>query len=165
MKISVRFINTFLSVALLKRGVDAFSIGPETSGKRSSITTTKTTSESSSSSKLPWPDVIGKAVCSGLVAASIWAAPVSVPLFDMQQPVAVAKEMASASGSRVNKDADSLLRYGLPIKNKEVSLAKTKHRRVTMLFDYLHELTLVPFDDDRFANCKPLWKRFGWIFK
>jgi cyclophilin family peptidyl-prolyl cis-trans isomerase len=35
--------------------------------------------------------------------------------------VAVAKEMASASGSRVNKDADSLLRYGLPINSKEVS--------------------------------------------
>jgi peptidylprolyl isomerase len=35
-------------------------------------------------------------------------------------PAAVAKEMASGSGSRVNKDADSLLRYGLPIKNKDV---------------------------------------------
>jgi hypothetical protein len=28
--------------------------------------------------------------------------------------------MASGSGSRVNKDAESLLRYGLPIQNKEV---------------------------------------------
>jgi len=35
--------------------------------------------------------------------------------------VVSAKEMASGSGSRVNKDADSLLRYGLPIKSKEVS--------------------------------------------
>lgn len=35
--------------------------------------------------------------------------------------VADAKEMASASGSRVNKDAESLLRYGLPIpKDKEI---------------------------------------------
>jgi len=34
--------------------------------------------------------------------------------------VADAKEMASGSGSRVNKDAESLLRYGLPIKSKEV---------------------------------------------
>jgi hypothetical protein len=32
-----------------------------------------------------------------------------------------AKEMASGSGSRVNKDPESLLRYGLPISNKEVS--------------------------------------------
>lgn len=36
--------------------------------------------------------------------------------------VADAKEMASGSGSRVNKDPESLLRYGLPIpKDKEVS--------------------------------------------
>jgi len=34
--------------------------------------------------------------------------------------VSHAKEMASGSGSRVNKDAESLLRYGLPIQNKEV---------------------------------------------
>lgn len=34
--------------------------------------------------------------------------------------VSYAKEMASGSGARVNKDADSLLRYGLPIQNKEV---------------------------------------------
>jgi hypothetical protein len=34
--------------------------------------------------------------------------------------VANAKEMASGSGSRVNKDPESLLRYGLPIQNKEV---------------------------------------------
>lgn len=31
-----------------------------------------------------------------------------------------AKEMASGTGSRVNKDAESLLRLGLPFKNKEV---------------------------------------------
>jgi hypothetical protein len=41
--------------------------------------------------------------------------------------VAVAKEMASASGSRVNKDAESLLRYGLPINNKEVSDLKESY--------------------------------------
>jgi hypothetical protein len=36
--------------------------------------------------------------------------------------MADAKEMASGSGSRVNKDAESLLRLGLPIpKAKEVS--------------------------------------------
>jgi hypothetical protein len=36
--------------------------------------------------------------------------------------VANAKEMASGTGSRVNKDPESLLRYGLPIDNKEVSI-------------------------------------------
>ena len=35
--------------------------------------------------------------------------------------VANAVEKASGTGSRVNKDAESLLRLGLPIKNKEVS--------------------------------------------
>jgi len=38
----------------------------------------------------------------------------------MHPAAAVAKEMASGTGSRVNKDPESLLRYGLPIKNKEV---------------------------------------------
>ena len=48
----------------------------------------------------------------------------------LQQPqymsniVANAKEMASGSGSRVNKDPESLLRYGLPIKNNEVCIWK-----------------------------------------
>jgi hypothetical protein len=35
---------------------------------------------------------------------------------------AFAREMASGSGSRVNKDPESLLRYGLPISNPEVRL-------------------------------------------
>ncbi|KAL3906027.1 MAG: hypothetical protein SGILL_009443, partial [Bacillariaceae sp.] len=40
--------------------------------------------------------------------------------------IASAKEMASGTGSRVNKDPESLLRLGLPIKNKEVrSLQET----------------------------------------
>jgi hypothetical protein len=34
--------------------------------------------------------------------------------------VASAKDKASATGSRVNKDAESLLRLGLPINSKEV---------------------------------------------
>mmetsp|Transcript_32276 Transcript_32276/g.49073 ORF Transcript_32276/g.49073 Transcript_32276/m.49073 type:complete len:496 (-) Transcript_32276:73-1560(-) len=39
--------------------------------------------------------------------------------------VAMAKEKASGSGARVNKDADSLLRLGLPITNKEVRKLQT----------------------------------------
>jgi hypothetical protein len=51
-----------------------------------------------------------------------------VPLVQEQYPtlavhgMAQAKEKASGSGSRVNKDPESLLRYGLPIQNKEVRL-------------------------------------------
>jgi len=69
-----------------------------------------------------------------LLAGSLWTSPsalVSMASSGHDNPmwldgitssvVADAKEMASGSGSRVNKDADSLLRYGLPIpKDKEI---------------------------------------------
>jgi hypothetical protein len=67
------------------------------------------------------------------VATALWTAPatfagqaVHFPHFAgnevVASSVASAKEMASGTGSRVNKDAESLLRYGLPIDNKEVRL-------------------------------------------
>mmetsp|Transcript_5139 Transcript_5139/g.6639 ORF Transcript_5139/g.6639 Transcript_5139/m.6639 type:complete len:502 (-) Transcript_5139:199-1704(-) len=70
-------------------------------------------------------------MASTLIAAALWVSPAALmnnveggPSFvnDIRTSVvADAKEMASASGSRVNKDAESLLRYGLPIpKDKEV---------------------------------------------
>lgn len=71
---------------------------------------------------------IGKMLATGMVTASLWAAPAMVQdsFVGMDSPqifsssVANAKQMASASGSRVNKDPESLLRYGLPINSKEV---------------------------------------------
>jgi len=67
------------------------------------------------------------------LAAALWVAPASMagPMTSnfpsvasgnnvIASSVASAKEMASGSGTRVNKDAESLLRYGLPINNKEV---------------------------------------------
>jgi len=65
------------------------------------------------------------------LSALLWLSPmtISVGAWKKVEPlsswittsiVANAKEMASGSGSRVNKDPESLLRYGLPIKNKEV---------------------------------------------
>ena len=75
------------------------------------------------------------------LAAALWAAPASMmttTTATMSSPaathhaflspssssryyyVASAKEMASGSGTRVNKDPESLLRYGLPIDNSEV---------------------------------------------
>jgi hypothetical protein len=52
----------------------------------------------------------------------LWSTPVNPETQSafFATPPAVAKEMASGSGSRVNKDPESLLRLGLPIKNKEV---------------------------------------------
>uniref|UniRef100_A0A7S4HM48 peptidylprolyl isomerase n=1 Tax=Odontella aurita TaxID=265563 RepID=A0A7S4HM48_9STRA len=64
------------------------------------------------------------------LAAAVWSSPASLigpSGLDgtnnnaiVASVVASAKEQASGSGSRVNKDAESLLRLGLPIKNKEV---------------------------------------------
>jgi hypothetical protein len=76
-----------------------------------------------------WTDQFGKLLATGLVTASLWASPAAIQgtpfggpdgprIF--QSSIASAKQMASASGSRVNKDPESLLRYGLPINSKEV---------------------------------------------
>lgn len=70
------------------------------------------------------------------LAAALWGAPATVaphllPLTNnnhnnviVSSSMANAKEMASGTGSRVNKDPESLLRYGLPIDNKEVRLVE-----------------------------------------
>lgn len=81
-------------------------------------------------------DNVKGAIASSLMAASLWASPSAFfgSVSSVTNPsensvwngirstvVADAKEMASASGSKVNKDAESLLRYGLPIpKDKEI---------------------------------------------
>lgn len=78
-------------------------------------------------------DATVKGALSGMaLAAALWAAPATMagPMTSnfptamgnnvISSSIASAKEMASGSGTRVNKDPESLLRYGLPIKNKEV---------------------------------------------
>jgi len=78
-------------------------------------------------------DKVKRTVAASFVAASLWASPASLVgsnIFHWDNHIlndvaisatANAKEMASGSGSRVNKDAESLLRYGLPIpKDKEI---------------------------------------------
>eukprot|EP00584_Thalassiosira_punctigera_P015744 CAMPEP_0172554080 /NCGR_PEP_ID=MMETSP1067-20121228/53109_1 /TAXON_ID=265564 ORGANISM="Thalassiosira punctigera, Strain Tpunct2005C2" /NCGR_SAMPLE_ID=MMETSP1067 /ASSEMBLY_ACC=CAM_ASM_000444 /LENGTH=466 /DNA_ID=CAMNT_0013342389 /DNA_START=166 /DNA_END=1566 /DNA_ORIENTATION=+ len=78
-------------------------------------------------------DATIKGALSGMsLAAALWAAPATMagPMTSnfpsssgnnvIAASVAGAKEMASGSGTRVNKDPESLLRYGLPINNKEV---------------------------------------------
>lgn len=83
-------------------------------------------------------DATVKGAMSGMaLAAALWVAPATMagPLSSafpnyvannnnnmISSSIANAKEMASGSGTRVNKDPESLLRLGLPIKNKEVSL-------------------------------------------
>ena len=95
--------------------------------------TTSTSLHGSSSLSAPFQKHLQKAFATILVTATLWSAPAflvsntgdSIPswlLLDSQKSsvTAVAKEMASGSGSRVNKDPESLLRLGLPINNKEV---------------------------------------------
>jgi len=79
-------------------------------------------------------DATVKGALSGMaLAAALWVAPATMagPMASnfpnvasgnnvIASSVASAKEMASGSGTRVNKDPESLLRYGLPINNKEV---------------------------------------------
>lgn len=75
-------------------------------------------------------DATVKGALSGMaLAAALWTSPALMAGTMGQFPtsnnvfsssIASAKEMASGSGTRVNKDPESLLRYGLPIKNKEV---------------------------------------------
>ena len=79
-------------------------------------------------------DATVKGALSGMaLAAALWVAPATMagPMTShfpgvadnlMATSVASAKEMASGSGTRVNKDPESLLRYGLPIDNKEVCM-------------------------------------------
>mmetsp|Transcript_27618 Transcript_27618/g.33564 ORF Transcript_27618/g.33564 Transcript_27618/m.33564 type:complete len:457 (+) Transcript_27618:165-1535(+) len=71
-----------------------------------------------------------KIIAGTILTGLMWSAPVTiaeqtpinVPFLTVNREsvVAQAREMASGTGSRVNKDPESLLRYGLPINNKEV---------------------------------------------
>lgn len=109
---------------------------------------------------------LGTWATSALLAATLWSSGGANPTASQQQhlsmmptpPAALAKEMASGSGSRVNKDPESLLRYGLPINNNEV-------RRILCRFSIIFlrsvgpfSLTLAPFFFIRFVNCKSHWK-------
>lgn len=75
------------------------------------------------SNEQDWSVAVQKAFAACFITASLWISPVALEqshIPTMISSQAAAKEMASGSGSRVNKDPESLLRYGLPINNKEV---------------------------------------------
>lgn len=74
--------------------------------------------------------ILPKALAVSLLSVLMWSSPVAITTpsqnghfvgtVALSNNVVSAKEMASGSGSRVNKDPESLLRYGLPIDNQEV---------------------------------------------
>jgi len=122
--------------ALSSSNTNAFSslrqlnLGPSTTTKLS----TQKSEENPKTVQDLWQNQLGKFLTTGLVTASLWAAPAALVSnnnnFDVTpqiftSSVANAKQMASASGSRVNKDPESLLRYGLPINSKEVRQRET----------------------------------------
>ena len=126
---------SFMLWSAASLATDAFTVLPQIKAcDRSSVKLSATNKAESDS----WQNQIGRLLATGLVTASLWAAPaivqdsfvgVNAPEF-MTSSVANAKQMASASGSRVNKDPESLLRYGLPINSKEVGRL-TQFRRWT----------------------------------
>lgn len=107
----------------------AFVLPSQTTRKIQQLQQLDATSKTST-----WERTIQKTVATAVVTASLWGAPAFVaspsrctqqyqhalPTAVTNTVVASAKEMASGSGSRVNKDPESLLRLGLPINNKEV---------------------------------------------
>ena len=79
-------------------------------------------------------DQASKVMAVAVLTASLWSAP-AIPFLDhLPTNTAVAKEMASGSGSRVNKDPESLLRLGLPIDNKEVCFCRYPFHVIFLLF-------------------------------
>ena len=60
------------------------------------------------------------------LAALLLFQPLQIPLLPNAPMPAMARELASGSGSRVNKDPESLLRLGLPIQPKALVAAQTK---------------------------------------
>lgn len=121
----VKITSIALLSVLLTPGTHAFTSTPGVSF-RAKVSSSLT----AESNRSIWSKAVGAALASSLA----WNA--NVMTFDLSS-VSVshentnnliswnsnrveAREMASGSGSRVNKDAESLLRYGLPIQSKEV---------------------------------------------
>lgn len=115
---------SFLLWSATIASTEAFSAQP-TASVRQDVKLSATPGNNNDS----WQNQVNQWVATGLVTASLWAAPAMVQNTFVgmdnapqvfSSSVANAKQMASASGSRVNKDPESLLRYGLPINSKEV---------------------------------------------
>jgi hypothetical protein len=117
-------IRAFLLASSAIVGAGAFSLHPVHCSIRRDVRVASSKLEDQDS----WQKHVVKFLATGLVTASLWAAPAVIqqnPSFVGSEhfslsSVANAKQMASASGSRVNKDPESLLRYGLPINSNEV---------------------------------------------
>lgn len=85
------------------------------------------------------PHLVQRTMATLWMTATLWTAPAALmqvvpsgsfadnPYVSISTSIVHAKEMASGTGSRVNKDPNSLLRLGLPISNKEVRDSHNTH--------------------------------------
>lgn len=121
----MKFSTIATTFALTIAGSDAFAPPCISSTHSSSALCMK----NNDSNQVPLQQAIGKLSAIAAMTAALWAGPSMVVSQNNFLPtdsglltsmVASAKDKASATGSRVNKDPESLLRLGLPINNKEV---------------------------------------------
>lgn len=126
--------------------------------RMSATTSPKDHNDNTSHPRTTWflpSDSVQRTMATLCVTASLWMAPAAlVPVMPssftdyMYSPsscVVHAKEMASGTGSRVNKDPNSLLRLGLPISNKEVRAVlyapcKSKQKQIGNAYHALYLL-------------------------
>jgi hypothetical protein len=116
-----------------------------------------------------WKNAFRQMAVTTFFTATVWTSGIG-SFLDMNQqhqsffvpPSAIAKEMASGSGSRVNKDPESLLRLGLPITNKEVCVYVYVCRFIYMflLLDKVLFLLVVVTRRMRFMTSKLRQPRF-----
>lgn len=133
MKIGIQTLAVLLSCTSASAFAPSINSNTNTVISSTSTASGLYAERSNNNEKNSFPDQVKGVMASTLMAAALWASPPA--LFNTidvgsnnnmmneirTTVVADAKEMASGSGSRVNKDPESLLRYGLPIpKDKEV---------------------------------------------
>jgi len=131
----MRFSNIAFFLSSIS-AINGFTPQPQTRTTPLNASTKPSQNENIVVDTLEAVDATVKGAMSGMaLAAALWVAPATMagPLSStfpdyvannnnnmILSSIANAKEMASGSGTRVNKDPESLLRLGLPIKNKEV---------------------------------------------
>ncbi len=124
----IHIVGWSMVTLLLSTPISGFTFSASNARRNTQLLDTKINSNPEDQS---FPSWLGKMVATTAITVSMWGAPslVAEHIFSntdgshhqvVSSFVASAKEMASGTGSRVNKDADSLLRLGLPIQNKEV---------------------------------------------
>ena len=125
----------FYILAVTPLSVTAFTNNPSLNTRQTAVAAT-TTGTALHAERNINNNVFTNICATAAMSAFLWASPTMIAgqvsthfagntggLNDIIQHngmAAEARDMASATGSRVNKDAESLLRLGLPIKNKEV---------------------------------------------